>query len=424
MQTVTQIVALGISHRTAGLGLRERVAHRPEEAVRAALELREQRRVDQAVVVSTCNRTEIYAVSACPGREAHDALLEYLSLSRNVAVEELEPAVYRLSGGDAVRQLYRVAAGLDSLLLGESEILGQVRESYRQAAHSGVTGTILNRLFQSALEVGKRVRAETDLGARPMSAAAAAVKLAEQIFGKLSGHAALVAGAGMMGEQVAEQLRNREIGELVVLNRTRDRAEELARRVGGQAADWSALEQSLESPDIVVCSVALDQPLLHRAQMERVMERRRGRGVFLIDLGVPRNIEPEVSTLYNVYLYDQENLGRIVEENRQAREREVPRAEAIIGAQVEKFHTWMATAELAALLGGLRERLQFEREQFLAEHLGRMSHLSAEERRRVEAHTSEMLDRILNEPVERLLSPSEVSRTRHDVDLVRGVWSE
>jgi glutamyl-tRNA reductase len=225
-----EIVLIGVNHRTASLDVRERVAFNPEQACRAADELRSRRIMEETVVLSTCNRSELYGVPPEAQTDSASKMEGFLTSFHRMRPEELNGSLYRHHDADAVRHVFRVAAGLDSLLLGEAEILGQVREAYRLGLEHGATGPVLNRMFQGALEVGKRVRAETEIGARPMSVATAGVKLAERIFGKLRGHTALILGAGTMGEQVVEQMRVRGIARMLVANRSRERGEELARR--------------------------------------------------------------------------------------------------------------------------------------------------------------------------------------------------
>src|SRR5215470_2968789 len=233
-----EIVLVGLNHRSAPVEVRERVAFTADQARRAAGELRERGLFHETLVLSTCNRSELYGVPGGASRESAAELADYLSSFHSVGRAALDPSLYRRYDRHAVRHLFRVASGLDSLVLGEAEILGQVREAYRLAHQSGATGPVLNRMFQGALEVGKRVRHETELGTRPMSVASAGVKLAERIFGKLGQRTALVLGAGTISEQVSAQLRDRDIAHLYIMNRSRDRAEQLAREFSGKVITW------------------------------------------------------------------------------------------------------------------------------------------------------------------------------------------
>jgi glutamyl-tRNA reductase len=397
-----EVALIGCNHRTAPVELRERVAFTSEQALSAADELRNRGILDEAVVLSTCNRSELYGVPAATGPGAMDAMETFFTSFHSVPREEWNGRIYRWTGPGAVRHLFRVAAGLDSMMLGEAEILGQLRNAYSQALDHGATGPVLNKAFQGALEVGKRVRAETEVGARPMSIALAGVKLAERVFGNLKGRAALIVGAGAVAEQVVEHLRNRGIGSLRVANRSLDRAQELARRVSGEALAWESLEGTLSQPDIVVTSVGGSGSVLSRDSLERAIAARNGRPVFVVDLGVPRNVAPEASGLYNLYLYDVDDLGEIVEQNKKARESEIPRAEAIVNEHIAKFESWRAALESASIADDLRDRFDRHREALLREKLAEMPEVSPAERDRIARITEELIERVLDHPTQRL----------------------
>ncbi len=417
-----RIAMIGCNHRTAPLELRERVAFSPEQALRAVDELRLRGILDEAVVLSTCNRSELYGVSGEETAGPTAAMEDFFGSFHQIGAAELNGRIYRQTGTNAVQHLFRVAAGLDSMLLGEAEILGQVRDAYGRALEHGSTGPVLNRLFQAALEVGKRVRAETEVSARPMSVAFASVKLAERVFGNLTGHQALIVGAGGVADQVAEHLRNRGIRGLRVVNRSRERAEALARRIGGEAVDWGSLETALGYPDIVVTSVSETGVVLTRPMLERAVAARSGRAIFLVDLGVPRNIAPEVAQLYNVYLYNVDNLGEIVEQNRKAREAEIPRAEAIIAEHVAKFGVWKSGVESISLFDQLREKLHAQRQAFIRERLEAMPQISPEDRQRVARLTEELLENVLEAPGERLRRTRDLRQRVASIEALRHLF--
>ena len=399
--TRIRVALIGCSHRTAPVELRERVSFTTEQALHAAGELRRRGILEEAVVLSTCNRSELYGVPADTHSSVTDAMEEFLTSFHRIARAEFDDRFYRWTGTDAVRHLYRVAAGLDSLLLGEAEILGQLRTAYQHALDGGSTGPVLNRAFQGALEVGKRVRAETEVGARPMSVAFAGVKLAERVFGKLHGRTALIVGAGAVAEQVVEHLRDRGIGAIRVVNRSPERAAELAARFGGEAVAWDNFEQSLRTPDIIVTSVG-SGIVLTREMLERALAQRGGRPIFVVDLGVPRNVAPEAAGLYNLYLYNIDNLGEIVEQNKRAREAEIPRAEALVSEQLAKFEAWRAALEATSIVEDLRDRFRKHREILLRDRLAQLHDVSPEERQRLATITEELIERVLNDPAERL----------------------
>ena len=416
-----QIVLIGVSHRTAPVEVRERLAFTPDEARRAAEELRAKRILGESVVLSTCNRSELYGVPADESADGLRSLEDFLVGFHKLDAAALNGALYRHRDADVVRHVFRVAAGLDSMLLGEAEILGQLRDAYQAALEARVTGPVMNRMFQAALEVGKRVRSETEIATRPMSVAFAGVKLAEQIFGKLKNHTALILGAGAVSEQVVEHLRGRGIARLLVANRSSERAAELAGRFGGEVAPWNELERALTAPDMVVCSVSAEEPVLTRALLERAMAARENRALFLIDLGVPRNVARDAGDLYNTYLYNVDDLSGIVEENKRARVGEIPRAEAIVNEQVTKFETWQAGVQINTVLEQLRAKLNREGEDFLRERLNGAD-LVQGEREHLEKVTSDVLNRFVVARVERLRQERDPSQRLADLETLRRLF--
>ena len=417
-----EIVLVGLNHRTAPVEVRERVSFNAEQTQRAAEELRARGILEETLVLSTCNRSEVYGVPPESSHECAPGLSSFLSEFHSVRPDVLSVSLYHHYDHEAVRHLFQVAAGLDSMLLGEAEILGQVREAYRFAHEHGATGPVLNRLFQGALEVGKRVRTETELGTRPMSAAAAGVKLAERIFGKLSERKALVVGAGAMSEQVVSHLRDRGITQLHVMNRSHDKAEELAKQFGGKVVGWGEWDRALQTPDVVVASVSAEEPVLRRDIVGRAMAARGNRALFLMDLGVPRNIEPSVGELYNVYVYNTDDLTEIVQQNRSARESEIPLAQEIVEEHVSKFLSWQASVELVGLVDALRAKLREERATFIRSRMEPMKHLSEADRAQVEKLMDEMLEKVLLEPAQRLRGERELRRKIQNVEALRDLF--
>jgi glutamyl-tRNA reductase len=417
-----EIVLVGLNHRTAPVEVREKVSFTAEQTQRAAEELRARGILEETLVLSTCNRSEVYGVPPESSHECAPGLSTFLSEFHSVRADILGVSLYHHYDQEAVRHLFRVAAGLDSMLLGEAEILGQVREAYRFAHEHGATGPVLNRLFQGALEVGKRVRTETELGTRPMSVASAGVKLAEHIFGKLHGHKALVLGAGTISEQVVAHLRDRGVAQLNVMNRSHDRADELAKQYDGRVVEWGEWDTALQSPDVVVSSVSAEEPVLRRDTVERAMAARGNRALFLMDLGVPRNIASEVAELYNVYVYNTDDLSEIVQQNRSARESEIPKAQGIVDEHVAKFLSWQASVELVGLMDALRMKMREERASFLRARMEPMKHLTETDRAHVERLMDEMLEKLLLEPAERLRGEKELRRKIQNVEALRDLF--
>jgi glutamyl-tRNA reductase len=281
---------------------------------------------------------------------------------------------------------------------------------------------VLNRMFQGALEVGKRVRSETEIATRPVSVAFAGVKLAERIFGKLNNHRALIVGAGATSEQVVRHLIDRGIKQLRVLNRTAEHAVDLAARFGGEVIPWENMSAALEWPDLIVTSVASSEPILTRAAIERAMTARGNRALLLIDLGVPRNVAADVAGVYNTYLYNIDDLSEIVEQNKKARQAEIPRAELIIEEQIDKFSHWQAGVATGAVLGDLRAKLASEREAFLRERLGAMPQLSEQDRAQVAELLKEFLDRVVLDPAERLRGIPDLRRKIQNLEALRDLF--
>jgi glutamyl-tRNA reductase len=417
-----EIVLVGLNHRSAPVEVREKVSFTNDQARQAAEELRARGILHETLVLSTCNRSEVYGVPPESSRESAAALSNYLSSFHSVQLELLSPSLYHHYDRHAIRHLFRVASGLDSMMLGEAEILGQVREAYRIAYEHGATGPVLNRLFQGALEVGKRVRTETELGTRPMSVASAGVKLAERIFGKLHERTALVLGAGMISEQVVAQLRDRNIARLFVMNRSLDRAEHLAREYSGKVIAWDDWQSALTLPDVIVSSVSAEEPVLKRAVLEKAMTARGNRPLFVMDLGMPRNVEPAAASLYNFYLYNIDDLTQIVQQNRSARESEVPRAETIVDEHVGKFLTWQASVELIGIVEALRHKLKEERAAFVRERAERVPGLTILQREQIESLIDELLEKMLLDPARRLQGEKDLRRKIQQVEAIRELF--
>ena len=417
-----ELVLVGLNFRTAPVEVREKAAFSHEQALRAAEELRSGGILEETLVLSTCNRSEVYGVRPNGNRESAAALSSYLSKFHHKQPDVLNPSLYHHYDHDVVRHLFRVSAGLESMLLGEAEILGQVREAYLRAHEDHVTGPVLNRLFQAALEVGKRVRAETELGTRPMGVASAGMKLAERIFGKLNDRSALVLGAGTISEQVVSQLRDRNIGHLYLTNRSREKAEEFARQYNGKVIEWGEWDTALKLPDVIVSAVGVQDPLLTKPLIERAMAARGNRALFLMDLGLPRNIAPAVGEIYNAYLYAMDDLTEIVQQNRNARENEVPKAEALVEEHVGKFISWQASVELIGVLDTLRGCLKERRAAFLQEKLAGTNHFSPQDREQMGSLMDELIERLLIAPAEHLRMEKELRKKIQSLEAIRDLY--
>lgn len=321
------LLALGINHRTANVAVREQVAFTPTQLESALTQLRGLPQISEAAVLSTCNRTELYCVTDAAGEQA---VLDWLGRFHNLRVEELSRCAYHYLDNDAVRHLMRVAVGLDSMVLGEPQILGQLKEAYQQARHANGLGGELERLFQHTFAVAKQVRTETGIGKNPVSVAYAAVSMASRIFDDFSRARALLIGAGETIELVARHLHEAGVSQLTVANRTRERAEQVSASLGGAAITLPEIPAALEHADIVISSTASPLPILGKGMVERALKKRRHRPVFMVDIAVPRDIEPEVGELADVFLYTVDDLEEVIEENRRHRQVAADQAESLI----------------------------------------------------------------------------------------------
>jgi glutamyl-tRNA reductase len=375
-----EITLIGISHRTASIELRERVAFRVEQACEAADQLRARGILKEVVILSTCNRTEVYGVTRERTADNLSALETFIASYHQVPQQEFKAALYRHTDREVIRHIYRVAAGLDSMLLGESEILGQVREAYRVAMDHGSTGRVLNRLFQSALEVGKRIRTETQIATRPISVAFAGVKQAEALLRGLENQRVLIVGAGVTSEQVVKHLCDRGVPQFRILNRTLENAKALVGRYGGEVLSWEKLPEVLDWPDLIVSSVSTPEPIISRQMVEAAMVARAHRPLMMMDLGVPRNIAVDVREVPNIQLSDIDGLTEVVEENKKAREEEIPRALALIDDQIDGFMRWQAGVAACSVSAQLRNVPEQSREAVLRQHLAAMMYFTEQER--------------------------------------------
>ena len=380
------IVLVGISHHQAPVELRERAALDPERAAKLARTLAGDR--SEAVCLSTCNRTELYLADESPEGAEEKAEAALLALEA-----ELGPALYRLRDEDAARHLFRVAAGLDSLVPGEGEILGQVR-----AAHAaGATGSILDRLFRQALHAGKKARSETAIGESPASVSSAAAALAEQVFGDLRGREVVVIGAGKVGELAIRNLVSRGAAIAFVANRTAERAQELAARFGGTPLSLDRVGDELARADVVLSSTSARGWTLTREVVERSLPARKGRPLFLIDLAVPRDLDPAIHELDGCYLYDIDDLEAVVVETLADRSREAQRAETIVAEEANRFRAWQASLDVVPAIALLRARA----EEIRTAELSRAK-LNDAERRAAESVTAAVLNKLLHLPTIRM----------------------
>jgi len=397
------VAVAGMSHRSAPVEVRERVAFPPCAGRSFLRRLKDDGVVSEAVLLSTCNRTEVYAVVEDEG--ARGRMLDLLADDRGVERASLEQDTYWLTDAQAVRHLYRVASSLDSMVVGEGQILGQVREAYRAATEEHCAGQILNRLFHTSLRVGKKVRSETGIGDSSLSVPRVAVKLAEEVFGDLAGRRALVLGAGDMSELVVEHLKDRGIADLLIANRTPERATLLAERVGGRAVPFDALPAELPEVDVVVSSTGSGEWVVRSETVAGALELR-SEPLFFIDIAVPRDIDPVVQTLRSVYLYDIDDLQAVVERNAEGRQDAAEEGEAMISPAVLEFMGWLSTLHVVPLIQELRDGAEQIRRHELARALKRLE-LSPEEAASVERMSHSLVNKLLHGPIQEIKARAE-----------------
>ena len=393
------LILVGTSYQRAPVELRELLAY-DRDLRRASLE-RLAADCDEAAIVSTCNRTEAYVV----GRDAEAAeerIRGELEALSGVDEDELAPALYTLADQGAALHLFRVAAGLDSLVPGEAQILGQVRDAYGAARDVRSAGPILHRLFRQALRVGKRVRTETAIGENPASVSSAAAELAERVFEELAGRRILLLGAGKTADLTAANLASRGVGEIVVANRSPERAEALARRFGGRAVGFERVEEELKRADVVVASTGSQAHVLSAEQVERAMRERRGQPIFFIDIAVPRDVDPAVNEIEGCYLFDIDDLERVVAESVAGRREEAVRAETIASTEAEDFRAWQLSLDVVPAIASLRERAEAIRRAELERAERRLGSLSPSQRRAVESLTAQIVNKLLHQPTVRM----------------------
>jgi glutamyl-tRNA reductase len=394
------LLTLGLNHKTAPVDIRERVAFGPDIIVAALRGLLEQPRVDEAVILSTCNRTEIYCRAEDP-----EQVSGWLARFHGLELETIAPYLYRHGEQESVRHLLRVASGLDSMVLGEPQILGQVKSAYQTACDAGATGKLLGRLFQHSFTVAKQVRTDTAIGRSPVSVAFAAVSLARQIFADLSKQTALLIGAGETIELAARHLVQQGIGRIIVANRTVERAHNLANQFGGYAIALTEIHAHLAEADIVISSTASPLPVLGKGAVESALKKRRHRPMFMVDIAVPRDIEAEVGSLKDVYLYTVDDLQEVIEENMRSRQEAAQAAQEIIDLHTEEFMGWLRSLDAVNMIQDFRRQTEALRDEVLERALGQLrGGKSAEESLRFLAHT--LTNKFLHAPSSRLRQAS------------------
>ncbi|MBV9309995.1 MAG: glutamyl-tRNA reductase [Solirubrobacterales bacterium] len=398
---MSELLAIGLSHKTAPLEVRERVALPEQRAYEFLRELRGAAEVQEAVAISTCNRTELYLVVGDPV-EAESTVLAMLSTQAGMRPTSLAGSIYSHRNCDAARHLYRVSSGLESMVIGEAEIQGQVKRAYESALARETTGPLTNRLFTAALATGKRVRSETAIAARQLSLPSVAVSLARELLGDLNGLEVVIVGTGETSELTARALADSGAHPIFVASRRRHRAVSLARRYRGESVSFDELPAALERADIVVAATASPHLLLEARECGEVMAARANRPMLLIDLAVPRDIDAACADLPGISLYDVDDLQAVIARNKRVRQAEARKAEGIIEEEIQHFAAWLGSLEVLPTLAALRARATEIAEQVVRENAGKWETASPRDLERVEALARALVNRLLHDPTVRM----------------------
>ncbi len=409
-----RLVLLGWNFRATDSDLRDRIAFTADEVREALHSLVGQGIASESVIVSTCHRSEIYGLFD-EGREPGDLVGRFVGKWRGLEPAALIGAGFQREGPAAARHLFRVASGLDSMAVGESEVLGQVRQALRLARESGTTRSVLHRLFESALAAGKRVRAETEIARHPLSIVSIGFELASRVFGDLSNRTILLLGAGETGSLFARQAVETGVRDLRIANRTDATARALAGRVQALAVPWEHYLRELAEADVVVGTTASPRPVIRRDDVENAMRHRRGKPMFFLDLAVPPDFDASVREVYNTFVYGVNDLESVGDENRKRRAREIPRAEEILEEELAKFLVWMDNLAVTPTVALLRHKLERIRDEEL-------SRLSPEDRERLRPFAESLAARFLHEPMRRLKAEPDPGRRLDRVEAVRHLF--
>ena len=392
---------LGVSHRTAPVDLREKLDFSSRDLGAAVMELAARSSAAESVVLSTCNRSEIYVASTSPDT-AREEIVRFLSEYHQLPAETFTPHLFSFTEAEVAAHLFRVAAGLDSLVVGEPQVLGQVKDAFQAAAERRCTGPVLRKLFDWSFNVGKRVRSETALGEGAVSISFAAVQLARKIFGRLEGRRVLVVGAGEISTLTAQHLRAQGVAEVAITSRTAAHAQALATEVGGHWVPWDGLGAALATADIIVTATGSQRPIITRAHVETALGRRRSDPLFIIDVAVPRDVETSVSEIEQVFLYNVDDLQTVVQENISKRSSEIERAEAIVREELGRFVAWQKSRGAIQTVVALRDRFDAIRRSELQRLDPKLAGLPPETRALFDQLTRLIVEKLLLDPTEQL----------------------
>jgi glutamyl-tRNA reductase len=411
----------GLNHRTAPVSVRERLAFKDTDLPRALAVLTQQPGVREGLILSTCNRVEV-AVAADDAADPKRSVEAFLSNSQHLDPEWLRQYLYVFEGREAVRHLFRVAASLDSMVVGEPQILGQLKSAYSMAKESGSLAGFLDTVLSRAFNVAKRVRSETEIGVSAVSISYAAVELAREIFGSLKGKRVMLIGAGKMSELAGRHLKRSGVDQIIVTNRTLSRANEVAAMVQGAIVEYSEFRGRLKDVDIVITSSAAPGYLLAKDEMKSILAARKNRPMFLIDIAVPRNIDPAVNELDNVFVYDIDDLQKVVNENLKTRLNEAEDADKIVSEEVDRLESWMRTRQVGPVIVALQDQLEQLRVAEVEKMRSRLGPLTAQQEQAVEALTRGIVNKIAHGPIAELRRHAGADNGSPVLDAIRSMF--
>lgn len=395
------LIVVGLSHKTAPVEIRERLSFPAQTIGEPLNRLCTAYEINEGVIISTCNRVEVFAVT----RDIEKGLWQvkkFLSEYHNIPLEGLDKHLYAYTSEDAVRHIFRVSSGLDSMIIGEPQILGQIKDAYGYALQHKTAGVIMNKLFHKAFSVAKRIRTETKIGSSAVSVSYAAVELAKKIFGTLEGKIAMLIGAGEMAELAARHLLSSGVQEIIVANRTYEKAIEMAKGFNGTPIMFREFTHYLKKVDIVIASTAAPKFIIHPEQIEEVIKERKNRSMFFIDISVPRNIDPLINNIDNIYLYNVDDLQGVVEANLKERAKEAKEAEAIINEELGNFHRWVKSLDVVPTIVALKKKFEEIRRGEMEKALSGMNNLQEKDKETIDAMTKAIINKVVHDPVTHL----------------------
>jgi glutamyl-tRNA reductase len=416
-----RLTVTGLNHTTAPVEVRERLAFDQNHLPEVLSELREVPGVQEGLILSTCNRVEV-ALSAEDQTDPRECVEQFLARSRKVDRGAIHPHLYHYEEREAIRHLFRVAASLDSMVVGEPQILGQLKQAWEMARAQGTVSSTLDTVLTCAFSVAKRVRSETEIGQSAVSVSYTAVELAKQIFGSLKGHKVLLVGAGKMSELAARHLERAGVSEILVTNRSAERARQMAEVFGSRIVDYHTFTAALTDIDVLIASSGAPHYILRKEDMKRVMGARRNRPMFLIDIAVPRNIEPSVNELESVFLYDIDDLQKVVEQNLKGRRQEAEEAEKIVADEVERLLTRLRGREMGPVIVSLQQQLEAIRLSELERVRGKLGGLSPQQEQAIQMLTKGIINKIAHAPITELRRHAETQNGSHVVEVIRKVF--